>query len=130
MATLRVSGVGEVHYAVNETDRTGIVDLVIMVNGYVPTSGWRSPTLVPWIYAETPGDGILDLDFVAERPEGLLCPEIGNVSADIEFANIDISNFWGEDKPLRGVLVHAAGRNATLMFDASKPRKTVSAWPA
>ena len=44
----------------------------VSTEGWVPTSGWSHPDLAPWMYIDAPKDGILDLDFVATAPTGLV----------------------------------------------------------
>jgi hypothetical protein len=44
----------------------------VAAQGWVPTTGWSHPDLSPWIYIMPPQDGILDLDFVATPPSGIV----------------------------------------------------------
>lgn len=43
--------------------------LRITVHGNVPSPGWSSPQLIPYVYVQTPPDGIYDFDFVANPPK-------------------------------------------------------------
>lgn len=42
--------------------------VVVVAKGLVPTSGWTSPQLDPWVYIAPPADGIYDFDFTARPP--------------------------------------------------------------
>jgi hypothetical protein len=44
----------------------------VSASGWVPTSGWTHPELAPWMYISPPSDGVLDLDFVATAPTGIV----------------------------------------------------------
>jgi hypothetical protein len=46
--------------------------IAVSAEGWVPTSGWSHPDLTPWVYIVPPKDGILDLDFVATPPTGIV----------------------------------------------------------
>lgn len=42
--------------------------------GKATTAGWTAPELALWMYIHPPTDGILDLDFVATAPSGIVIP--------------------------------------------------------
>lgn len=87
--------------------------LRISASGTVPTGGWSSPRLVPYIYIQPPPDGIFDFDFVADPPEGIVTQVI---------SPIDAVYVW-KDFPerLRGVRIHASQNSKTILLETGKP---------
>ena len=66
-------------YSVEEVKVEGLITIPenppaisISAKGWVATSGWTAPSLSPWMYIAPPKDGILDLDFVATAPTGIV----------------------------------------------------------
>ncbi|MFC3320719.1 hypothetical protein [Mesorhizobium cantuariense] len=57
----------------------------VSARGWVPTSGWSHPDLAPWMYIVPPKDGILDLDFVATPPTGLVLQVFTRISVTKAF---------------------------------------------
>jgi len=54
-----------------------------------------------------PDDGILDIDFYAAEPTGIVLPMMSDITASLVI-NRDPVNYWGKGKPLAGARVHAA----------------------
>lgn len=104
MSFTRVSSVKSATYALLKKNPP---DLVISAEGEVPTSGWNNGALGAWIYIQPPQDGIQDLDFIAEKPSGVILPKVSSISGDAVFADIDFENFWGKGKPLNGFRIHS-----------------------
>lgn len=67
--------------------------LGVAVSGQATTTGWKNIELVPLEKALSP-DGILDLDFVGEPPEGISIPVITPVSAHFVWAD-DVDRLVG-----------------------------------
>lgn len=82
--------------------------LAIRADGWVNSSGWSNAHLSEWVYITPPGDGILDLDFIAKKPEGFVIWVVTPVHADLILRPVDMANFWGPGLPLKGVRVHSA----------------------
>lgn len=114
MAQQLVSRVTSVDYSVLKT-RPPI--LQVMTKGIVPTSGWSNPGLSPYVYISPPKDGVLDMDFVAEPPTGVVLPVETGIEASIQVP--DFENFWGENKPLAGVRIHARANSDEIMLGAN-----------
>jgi hypothetical protein len=78
---------------------------IVRVRGLTSTDGWESPELVP-LTRGTPGDGVLELLFVAQAPSAAMEPT-GFASADAIFA-------VEPDHPYKGIRVHGATNGMTL----------------
>lgn len=52
--------------------RTDPPTLLVAATGWVSTSGWNHPALIPLSPDRPTADGILEFDFVAERPGGIV----------------------------------------------------------
>ncbi len=113
MSFVRVMSVSEVRYAIL---RKSPPDIVVSAVGTVPTSGWNNPHLTPWIYVSPPEDGIQDFDFIAERPEGVVLQYVAPILGQGELYDVDVANYWGEDKPLLGFRVHAASNFEEILL--------------
>ena len=83
-------------------------DLLICATGRVPTSGWKNPELSAWLYITPPADYIQDFDFIAEKPSGFVLQAFFDINAEAVIRDVDLANYWGPGKPLKGVRVHAA----------------------
>lgn len=71
--------------------------------GKVPSAGWRNPQLAPRFYIDFPEDGILDLDFLADPPEGIVLQPVTPIVA---------STLWSDPaSSVRGVRVHSRTNN-------------------
>lgn len=80
--------------------------LLAYVEGKVVTSGWTNPELFAWRYITAPEDGVQNFDFTAEEPSGITLQVISPISTSFHVP-IDIENYWGAGKPLKGIRVHA-----------------------
>lgn len=80
--------------------------LVIHSVGKVPSSGWTNPQLSPRFYIVAPSDGVQDFDFYATPPTGISLPIVLPIVAEAA-AQLDVDNYWGQGKPLKGVRIHA-----------------------
>ncbi len=96
--------------------------LAVHAVGVVNSSGWTEPQLTAWVYIQPPADGILDLDFIAKRPTGIVHWTLMPIGGDVVIENVDLANYWGSGLPLNGVRVHAAAN----VFVAT-PSSTVQA---
>ncbi len=55
--------------------------LFVFAIGETPTLGWTKGQLIPWVYIVPPADGLLDMDFYGERPDGMELDAIGQLNA-------------------------------------------------
>lgn len=92
--------------------------VVIHVEGKVSSSGWTSAELGAWHYIEPPADGIQDFDFTAEPPTGISLTVISPIAASLHVP-VDVDNYWGTERPLKGVRIHAqSGSKEELLTNA------------
>jgi hypothetical protein len=93
--------------------------IVLAAIGQVQTSGWTGGILRPWYYLGTPDDGIQDFDFYAEEPPGRSLPVTTPISASITLQRT-VDAYWGEDRPLLGIRIHARSNSIEANFDNSQ----------
>lgn len=92
----RVLAVDDVRAYLN---RRNPPDLIINATGRVSTTGWTDGRLEPFQYIVPPADGILDIDFQATPPSGIVSQVICPIHASLSMPKPD----W-----CRGVRVHAS----------------------
>ncbi len=109
MAKKKILAIKEVE--LDQIDRKSPI-LVIRAVGTVPTSGWKNPELVPFVYIQPPPDGVFDFDFVAESPEGIVAPAITPIVVNHKLGKV------GDE--FRGVRVHSS-TNAEVALFGQKP---------
>ncbi|MER9215868.1 hypothetical protein NKI54_28065 [Mesorhizobium sp. M0663] len=85
--------------------------IAVSAKGTVPTTGWTQPDLAPWSYIAPPKDGILDLDFVATQPTGLVLEVICPISVTKAFQ----IPAW-----VLGVRVHSSTNKVEAMIAGAK----------
>src|SRR5436305_4533531 len=95
----RVYSVEEVHAEALLTIPENPLAISVSARGWVPTSGWSNPELGPWMYITPPPDGILDLDFVATAPTGIVLQV---------FTRIAVTQSFPVPSWVTGVRVHGA----------------------
>jgi hypothetical protein len=61
--------VQRVHLAIRKTNPP---QLHIAADGTARSTGYTTPTLIPYVYVTPPADGIYDFDFVATPPDGIV----------------------------------------------------------
>jgi hypothetical protein len=86
--------------------------IAVSADGWVPTTGWSHPDLSPWVYIVPPKDGILDLDFVATPPTGLVLQV---------FSRIAVAKAFAVPRWVRGVRVHSSTNSIEALIDGAKP---------
>lgn len=96
--------------------------ILVVAHGHVPTTGWTKPELSPWFYIRAPDDGIQDLDFVAEAPSGKVGEVVLPIVAELTIHR-DIANYWGPERPLKGVRVHARANSKEYLIGADDTLK-------
>ena len=91
-----VPTIGAIRCAINESQPP---QLVVTVEGQVPTGGWTSPRLTPRTYATPPANGVWEYDFMAVKPEGMAAMMISPIHA---------SHTWPDfpEATLRGIRVY------------------------
>ncbi|WP_074129915.1 hypothetical protein [Bradyrhizobium sp. NAS96.2] len=96
--------------------------IAVSASGSVTTSGWTQPDLAPWMYITPPADGILDLDFVATPPTGIVLQVISRISVVKTFAVPG----W-----LKGIRVHSSQNTVEAMLQSEMPAHAVAmeGWP-
>ncbi len=88
--------------------RTDPPMLLLCAEGYAATSGWRNPQLIARHYVSPPADGILDFDFVALPPDGIVLPALTRIRAETLFSPVPE---WA-----RAVRVHSANDTVSQRF--------------
>jgi hypothetical protein len=91
--------------------------IAVSAEGWVVTSGWTHPDLAPWMYIAPPKDGILDLDFVATPPTGLVL-EV--------FSRIRVVKTFPIPAWLRGVRVHSSTNSVEAMLEKAAQSSVAS----
>lgn len=98
--------------------------IAVSALGTVATTGWTQPDLAPWMYIVPPRDGILDLDFVATPPTGIVLQVLSKITVVKTFA----VPAW-----LRGVRVHASQNSIERMLETESSSKiagvAAEGWP-
>lgn len=94
-------------------------DLVINATGHTSTADWTEPQLQPYLYIQPPKDGIQDFDFTAKAPGNGAAEVISKITASATLADVDLLNYWGQDKPLLGIRVHASNGSVETLFGKS-----------
>jgi hypothetical protein len=98
----------------------------VSVLGWVPTTAWSQPDLAAWMYITPPKDGLLDLDFVATAPTGIVIPV---------FDRIGIVKSMPIPHWVKGVRIHCSTNEMTAVLPggvsaASSETETVPyPWP-
>ena len=82
--------------------------MTVSARGQVNSSGWTNSRLIPWIYILEPADGVLDLDFIAAAPSGVVTFGFEKITGGIILA----IPAW-----LVGVRVHSASNVREAMLD-------------
>jgi hypothetical protein len=85
----------------------------VSANGWVTTSGWTRPDLSPRMYIMPPADGILDLDFVAEPPSGIVLQVL---------CQICVAKSFPVPAWVRGVRVHTSTNSIEAMLERAPPK--------
>ena len=112
-------------FAVNDID-TSLLEsnrpaLLVSSNGRVVSSGWRDAELAQYFYLTPPTDGIQEFDFIATRPPAgsVVLPSLTPVRAEFLLLDVDLENYWGVGKRLRGIRVYAVSNSKTTLFAKS-----------
>jgi hypothetical protein len=85
---------------------------VIDAWGKVPSTGWTNPRFEPRFYiGGTPPDGILDFDFVADAPTGLVLWVITPIRSSLNIGQLPES--------IKGVRIHSATNRLEKNFSES-----------
>lgn len=66
----------------------------------MPTTGWRNPSLSEYVYIVPPKDGIIDFDFLAEPPTGIVLQVLTPIVAEYVWR--------GDFQDVDGVRIHAS----------------------
>ena len=85
--------------------------IAVSAEGWVPTTGWSHPDLTPWIYIVPPKDGILDLDFIATPPTGVVLQVV---------TKIGVAKAFSVPPWVRGVRVHSSTNKVEALIDGAK----------
>jgi len=80
--------------------------LNITAHGMVPTSGWRKPELVPYVYIMPPVDRIWDFVFIAEPPTEIVSQVLTPIVATYTMENTEV----------RGIRVHASSNMKEVLI--------------
>lgn len=85
--------------------------IVVGAEGTVNSTGWTNGRLLPWIYVNPPTDGILDLDFIADKPSGIVIWLWSKIGGSIQMEM---------PKWLKGVRIHTSNNKLEAMLDDKK----------
>jgi hypothetical protein len=108
----RIYSVEEVHVEALMVAPERPPAISVSARGLVPTSGWTHPELGPWMYIVPPADGILDLDFIATAPTGIVLQV---------FSKIGVSSAFPVPGWIVGVRVHSTTNRIEAML-AQRPQ--------
>ncbi len=86
--------------------------LNVICVGVVPSGGWTSPHLIPYVYLNPPPDGIYDFDIVANAP----APE----ASVIRITTPITCNYRLKDAPadLKGVKIHTSSNAMAALLES------------
>lgn len=121
----RVMEVTDVKLSINKSSPP---QLALYAEGKVPTSGWSNPTLSPVVYVTTPADLIQDFEFCAQEPAGPVLEIVSPIAATL-IAEMDVANYWGQGKPLKGVRIHARLNSIEAVLDGKTLAPDPVPWP-
>ena len=113
MASGKVYSVDEVHARIT---RTQPAHITIHAIGRAPTTGWSAGALAKYIYLVPPADGVQAFDFYGRLPGPgtIVLDVLTPISAHADLPNVDVDNYWGRGRPLKGIRVHAVANAKTV----------------
>jgi hypothetical protein len=116
MATAKIYCIDSIDLTLIKTDPPG---LIVGVTGRVVSTGWKNLELSTYVYLEPPADPIQDFDVVAQRPDSgaIVLPGLTPIRGDLALTPIDIDNYWGPGKPLKGVRCHGVANAKTTLLE-------------
>lgn len=85
--------------------------LQVIAYGKAPSTGWKNPQLVPYVYVKPPADGVQGFDFIADKPSG---PSIPVLTPIVATHVMDIPS-W-----LKGVRVSASTNSVEAFIKKAK----------
>lgn len=91
--------------------------LLVTAVGHVVSSGWAYPQLLEYSSAQAPEGGMLDLDFVAQPPDGPALPSLFPIVAQ-KVLDVDLDS-------VKGVRVKAASKEALRHLRVGAERHAV-----
>lgn len=65
LAAELIHSIDDAYYNITQTNPP---QLHVVARGYVESSGWGFPQLVPYLKQKPPADGVLEYDFIARAP--------------------------------------------------------------
>ena len=95
--------------------KTNPPQLSICATATVPSPGWSSAELVPFMYIDPPLDGVYDFTFMAIRPTDISPQVVTSIKAEYVMSPLS--------KSVKGVRVHAKSNNITVLLDTPKHGK-------
>jgi hypothetical protein len=104
----RVYSVEDVHIEALMVIGASPPAIAVSARGVVNSTGWTNPQLAPWIYIDTPKDGILDLDFIATAPTGFVNFVMCRIAVGLAFT---------VPRWVRGVRLHSATNTVEALLD-------------
>ncbi len=95
--------------------------VLVIAQGFAPTSGWSAPRLSPRFYIAPPQDGYWEFDFVADEPTGIVLQVQLPLVADGIFSPPG----W-----MKGIRVIGGNRSIDIeVANVAKSTKTISSVP-
>lgn len=83
-------------------------ELAINAIGTTNSSGWKNGELIPYTYVIEPQDGVLDFDFVALQPNGIVLLVLTPIDA---VGEVELEN-W-----VKGIRIHSSSNSIEIMLD-------------
>ncbi len=111
-----MSGVYCIDDLIVRVTRTDPPWLIIFALGRAATTGWSDAQLSMHVHITPPEDGVQGYEFVARAPAAgdITLPVLTPISAVAELQAVDIDNYWGPGKPLKGIRVSAVENAKTV----------------
>ena len=91
--------------------------ILLTAHGMVTTSGWSNPRLEAVVHTVPPADGIQEVDFQADPPQGITLQVLTPVSAKASFGPSDPADYWGPGQRLEGFRIRTASNLAVVLVD-------------
>ncbi len=107
-------------YSIDSVDvritRTAPPWVFLQALGRAPTTGWTEGQFSKRAFALAPEDGIQEFEFIGREPgpDQTVLNVLTPIAGQTEIAKVDLENYWGPSKPLKGIRVHATANSKTV----------------
>lgn len=118
-------------YSIDSVDvlisRTSPQFISITAKGRASSTGWTAPLLSLRHYFTPPDDGIQEFNFLAIPPTDIVNPTLWPLSTTTEHGPVQVGDYWGKGRPLRGIRVIAQTNSRTVLTEVAKPEQAQEA---